>query len=67
MSAIYSAVIKSVDKFVPQRLVPLWNHAAGIYTKSFDSIRISHLLEVLLILIGGPEPQWNLHNPMALL
>lgn len=28
-SAVYSTIIRSVDKFVPQKLVPLWNHAAG--------------------------------------
>ncbi|XP_054714884.1 mitochondrial pyruvate carrier 2-like [Uloborus diversus] len=35
MSAIYKTVIKSVDRYVPAKLQPLWNHAAGPKTVFF--------------------------------
>ncbi|XP_055715911.1 mitochondrial pyruvate carrier 2-like [Phlebotomus papatasi] len=35
MSSVYSAIINTADKFVPQKLVPLWNHAAGPKTVFF--------------------------------
>ena len=29
MAALYGNVIRIADKFVPSKLQPLWNHAAG--------------------------------------
>lgn len=35
MAAVYRAAIKSLDKLVPHKLVPLWNHPAGPKTIFF--------------------------------
>ncbi|XP_059621016.1 mitochondrial pyruvate carrier 2-like [Phlebotomus argentipes] len=34
-SAVYRTIITTADKFVPPKLVPLWNHAAGPKTIFF--------------------------------
>ncbi|GAB0092744.1 Mitochondrial pyruvate carrier [Sergentomyia squamirostris] len=34
-SNVYNVIIRTADKFVPQKLVPLWNHAAGPKTIFF--------------------------------
>lgn len=30
-SKIYQLMIKTAEPMVPQKLIPLWNHAAGIF------------------------------------
>lgn len=32
MSVIYTKSIAVLDKFVPRKLQPLWQHPAGLYT-----------------------------------
>ena len=40
MSAIYVAIIRSADKYVPAKLRPFWNHPAGEKTLLFSYIII---------------------------
>lgn len=51
MSAVYRGIITVADRFVPDKLRPLWNHPAG---KKLIFCQIHH--EMLLLL------NWNRYN-----
>lgn len=50
-SAVYKATITFVDRFVPSKLRPLWNHPAGPKTVFFWSPMFKWVIMILIVTI----------------
>ncbi|VDP02298.1 unnamed protein product [Schistosoma margrebowiei] len=67
MSAVYRAVISAVDKKVPARIKPLWDHPAGPKTIFFWAPTFKWLLVIAgLADINRPVQNVSLYQSAAL-